>query len=158
MVNRRLAHRCSCLPMIGSLTPPMRGQRVLPDNVELVIPGGMQAAPYAVISRSKTFVRIRLRNRVRTRPSPDSPARGHGAPTEGPESLRYALNQGWVGSFRNILQKNANHRVQEFASQYNLRKRGTTEIMGVLADGGVGKRLYYRERIVDNLLLSGAQR
>ena len=70
------------------------------------------------------------------------------------------LKRGHVGKFHKISPKHMDRYVQEFAARHNfLREADTIDIMGAVArtDGGVGKRLRYRELIADNGLASGAR-
>ncbi len=77
--------------------------------------------------------------------------------TQGIEAFWSLFKRGYHGTFHKISPKHMDRYVTEFASRHNLRERDTIEIMGAVADGGVGKRLRYRELIADNGLSSGAR-
>ena len=77
--------------------------------------------------------------------------------TNGIESLWSMMKRAHKGTFHKISPKHLDRYVQEFSARHNLREVDTIDIMGAVADGGVGKRLRYRELIADNGLPSGAQ-
>ncbi len=61
-------------------------------------------------------------------------------------------------TFHKMPPKHLDRYISEFAARHNLREADTIEVMGAVADGGVGKRLRYRDLIADNGLDSGARR
>ena len=67
------------------------------------------------------------------------------------------LKRSHTGTFHKLSPKHMDRYVQEFAARHNMRDRDTIDMMGTVADGGVGKRLRYRELIADNGLSSGAR-
>ena len=79
------------------------------------------------------------------------------AHTNGMESFWSMLKRGHQGTFHKMSPKHLDRYVQEFAGRHNLRDADTIDIMAAIADGGVGKRLRYRELIADNGLDSGAR-
>lgn len=56
-----------------------------------------------------------------------------------------------------ISPKYLDRHVQEFAARHSMHEHNTIDIIGAVADGGVGKRLRYRELIPDHGLASGAR-
>ena len=77
--------------------------------------------------------------------------------TNGIESLWSMFKRAHKGTFHKISPKHLDRYVQEFAARHNLREEDTIDIMAAVANGGVGKRLRYRELIEDNGLDSGAR-
>ena len=75
----------------------------------------------------------------------------------GMEAFWSLFKRGYHGTFHKMSPKHLDRYVQEFAARHNLRERDTIDMMGAVADGGVGKRLRYRELIADNGLSSGAR-
>ena len=79
------------------------------------------------------------------------------AHVNGMESFWSMMKRAHTGTFHKFSPKHLDRYVQEFAARHNLREADTIDIMGAVADGGVGKRLRYRELIADNGLASGAR-
>ncbi len=79
------------------------------------------------------------------------------AHTNGMESFWSMLKRSHTGTFHNLSPKHLDRYVQEFSARHNLRDRDTIDIMSAVAEGGVGKRLRYRDLIADNGLSSGAR-
>ena len=77
--------------------------------------------------------------------------------TNGIEALWAMIKRSHKGTFHKISPKHLDRYVQEFAARHNLREADTIDIMAAIADGGVGKRLRYRELIADNGLDNGAR-
>lgn len=80
------------------------------------------------------------------------------AHTQGIESFWAMLKRAHKGTFHKMPPKHLDRYISEFAARHNLREADTIEIMGAVADGGIGKRLRYRDLIADNGLDSGARR
>ncbi len=68
-----------------------------------------------------------------------------------------SLKRSHAGTFHKISPKHLDRYVQEFAARHNMREHDTIDMMAAVADGGVGKRLRYRELIADNGLPSAAR-
>ncbi len=79
------------------------------------------------------------------------------AHTNGIESFWSMMKRAHMGTFHKISPKHLDRYVQEFATRHNLREADTVDIMGSLAAGTVGKRLRYRDLIVDNGLDNGGR-
>ncbi len=79
------------------------------------------------------------------------------AHTNGVESFWAMLKRAHKGTFHKFSRKHMHRYVDEFVTRHNLREGDTICIMAAMADGGVGKRLRYRELIADNGLPSGAR-
>ena len=79
------------------------------------------------------------------------------AHTNGMESFWSMLKRSHTGTFHKISPKHLDRYVQEFAARHNLRDLDTIDIMSAVAEGGVGKRLRYRELIADNGLSSASR-
>ena len=77
--------------------------------------------------------------------------------TNGIESLWSMMKRAHKGTFHKLSPKHLDRYVQEFAARHNLREQDTIDIMAAIAEGGVGKRLRYRDLIADNGRASGAQ-
>lgn len=69
------------------------------------------------------------------------------AHTNGMESFWSLLKRGYHGTFHHFSEKHTDRYVAEFAGRHNLRERDTIDMMGVLAEQAVGKRLRYRDLI-----------
>ena len=118
---------------------------------------GTHAAPGATIYTDEARAYSGMSNRESVNHSKGEYVRDDGVSTNGIESFWSMLKRGHVGTFHKISPKHMDRYVGEFAARHNLRERDTIDIMGAVADGGVGKRLRYRELIADNGLSSGAQ-
>ena len=79
------------------------------------------------------------------------------AHTNGLESFWSMLKRAHGGTFHKMSPKHLDRYVQEFAARHNLRDQDTIDIMSAVADGGVGKRLRYKDLIADIGLPSGAR-
>ena len=79
------------------------------------------------------------------------------AHTNGMESFWATIERAHKGVFHKFSKKHLDRYVQEFVSRHNLRERDTVDIMEAIAQGGIGKRLRYKELIADNGLPSGAR-
>jgi len=77
--------------------------------------------------------------------------------TNGIESLWSTMKRAHKGIFHKMSPKHLDRYVGEFPARHNLREADTIDIMGAIADGGVGKRLRYRELIAVNGLASGTR-
>ena len=80
------------------------------------------------------------------------------AHTNGMESFWAMIKRSYTGTFHKLSPKHLERYIQEFAARHNLREQDTIDIMGAVFDGGVGKRLRYKDLIADNGLSSGARR
>ena len=118
---------------------------------------GAHAAPGATIYTDEARAYSGMPNRESVNHSAGEYVRDDGVSTNGVESFWSMLKRGHVGTFHKISPKHMDRYVQEFAARHNLREADTIDIMGAVADGGVGKRLRYRELIADNGLASGAR-
>ena len=98
-----------------------------------------------------------MENRESVNHSKGEYVRDDGVSTNGVESCWSRLKRGHVGTFHKISPKHMERYIQEFAARHNLRERDTIDQVGAVADGGVGKRLRYRELIADNGQPSGAR-
>ena len=79
------------------------------------------------------------------------------AHTNGMESFWATIERAHKGVFHKFSKKHLDRYVQEFVTRHNLRARDTIDIMEAIAEGGIGKRLRYKELIADNGLPSGAR-
>lgn len=79
------------------------------------------------------------------------------AHVNGRESFWSMMKRAHTGTFHKFSPKHLNRYVQEFAARHNMREADTIDILGVVAVGGVGKRLRYSDLIADNGLSSGAR-
>ena len=77
--------------------------------------------------------------------------------TNGMESFWSMLKRAHKGTFHKFSKKHMHRYVDEFVTRHNLREGDTICIMAAIANGGVGKRLRYKELIADNGLPSGAR-
>ncbi|MDE0002608.1 MAG: transposase [Rhodospirillaceae bacterium] len=77
--------------------------------------------------------------------------------TNGIESHCSMMKRAHTGTFQKISPKHLDRYVQEFAGRHNMRDSDAIDIMGAIADGGVGKRLQYEDLIADNDSDSGAR-
>ena len=118
---------------------------------------GTHAATGATIYTDEARAYSGMPNRESVTHSADEYVRDDGVSTNGMESFWSMLKRGHAGTFHKISPKHMDRYVQEFAARHNLREADTIEIMGAVADGGIGKRLRYRELIADNGLASGAR-
>ena len=118
---------------------------------------GTHAAPDAAIYTDEARAYSGLSNRESVNHSKGEYVRDDGVSTNGMESFWSMFKRGHVGTFHKISPKHLDRYVQEFAARHNLREADTIDIIGAVADGGVGKRLRYRELIADNGLASGAR-
>lgn len=74
------------------------------------------------------------------------------------ESFWSMIKRSYTGTFHKISPKHLERYILEFASRHNLRENGTIDIMGAVFDGGIGKRLRYKELTADNGPSSGARK
>ena len=118
---------------------------------------GAHAAPGATIYTDEGSPYRSMENRESVSHKAGEYVRDDGVSTNGIESFWSMLKRGHVGTFHKMSPKHMDRYVSEFASRHNMRERNTIDIMGAVADGGVGKRLRYRELIADNGLASGAR-
>ena len=79
------------------------------------------------------------------------------AHTNGIESFWATLKRAHKGTFHKISPKHMDRYAQQFAGKHNARENDTIKQMVNVAAGMVGKRLMYRDQIVDNGLASGAR-
>ena len=79
------------------------------------------------------------------------------ANVNGMESFWSLMKRTHTGTFHKFSSKHLDRYVQEFATRHNLREADTIDIMGAVADGGIGKCLRYRELIADNGLTNSAR-
>ncbi len=79
------------------------------------------------------------------------------AHTNGMESFWATIERAHKGVFHKFSKKHLDRYVQEFVTRHNLREQGTIDIMEAIAEGGIGKRLRYKDLIADNGLPSGAR-
>ena len=139
-------------------TGAVRAQAIeAPDKETLSAFIGTHAASDATIYTDEARAYSRMPNRESVNHSAGEYVRDDGVSTNGMESFWSMLKRGHVGTFHKISPKHMNRYVQEFAARHNLREAGTIDIMGAVANGGIGKRLRYRELIADNGLASGAR-
>ena len=118
---------------------------------------GAHAAPDAAIYTDEARAYSGLPNRETVNHSAGEYVTDDGVSTNGIESLWSMFKRGHVGTFHKLSPKHMGRYVGEFAGRHNMRDRDTIDMMGAVADGGVGKRLRYRELIADNGLSSGAR-
>ena len=118
---------------------------------------GAHAAPGATIYTDEGSPYRSMENRESVSHKAGEYVRDDGVSTNGIESFWSMLKRGHVGTFHKMSPKHMDRYVQEFAARHNLREADTIDIIGAVADGGVGKRLRYRELIADNGLASGAR-
>ena len=111
---------------------------------------GAHTAPGATIYTDEARAYSGLPNRESVNHSAGEYVRDDGVSTNGVESFWSMLKRGHVGTFHKMSPKHLDRYVQEFAARHNMRERDTIDMMGAVADGGVGKRLRYRELIADN--------
>ena len=116
---------------------------------------GAHAALGAAIYTDEARAYSGLPNRESVNHSAGEYVRDDGVSTNGVESLWSMLKWSHVGTFHKISPKHMDRYLAEVVSRHNLRERDTIDMMG--ADGGIGKRLRYRELIADNGLSSGAR-
>ena len=69
------------------------------------------------------------------------------AHTNGIESAWSMLKRGYVGTYHHWSGKHCDRYVQEFAGRHNVRPLDTSEQMGAMAEGAVGRRLRYADLI-----------
>ncbi len=139
-------------------TGAVRAQTVeAADKETLTAFVGAHAAPDAAVYTDEARAYGGLPNRESVNHSAGEYVRDDGVSTNGIESFWSMLKRGHVGTFHKLSPKHMDRYVQEFAARHNMRERDTIDMMGVVADGGVGKRLRYRELIADNGLSSGAR-
>ena len=79
------------------------------------------------------------------------------AHTNGIESFWATLKRAHKGVYHKISPKHLQRYVNGFASRHNVRDADTIDQMSGLIREMVGKRLMYRDLIVDNGLASGAR-
>ena len=79
------------------------------------------------------------------------------AHTNGIESFWATLKRAHKGVYHKISPKHLDRYAQQFAGKHNARERNTIEQMEDVVAGMIGKRLMYRDLIVDNVLSSGAR-
>ena len=79
------------------------------------------------------------------------------AHTNGIESFWATLKRAHKGTFHKISPKHLDRYAQQFAGKHNARENDTIEQMEDVVAGMIGKRLMYRDLIVDNGLESGAR-
>ena len=118
---------------------------------------GAHAVPGATIYTDEGSPYRSMENRESVSHKSGEYVRDDGVSTNGIESFWSMLKRGHVGTFHKMSPKHMDRYVQEFAARHNLREADTIDIIGAIADGGVGKRLRYRELIADNGLESGAR-
>ena len=118
---------------------------------------GTHAAPGAAIYTDEARAYSGMPNRESVNHSAGEYVRDDGVSTNRMENFWSMLKRGHVGTFHKMSPKHLDRYVQEFAARHNLRESDTIDIMGAVADGGVGKRLRYRELIADNGLASGVR-
>ena len=118
---------------------------------------GTHAAPGAAIYTDEGSPYRSIPNRESVNHSKGEYVRDDGVSTNGIESFWSMLKRSHVGTFHKMSPKHMDRYVQEFAARHNLREADTIDIIGAVADGGLGKRLRYRELIADNGLSSGAR-
>ena len=118
---------------------------------------GAHAAPGATIYTDEGSPYRGMENRESVSHKAGEYVRDDGVSTNGIESFWSMLKRGHVGTFHKMSPKHMDRYVQEFAARHNLREADTIDIIAAVADGGVGKRLRYRDLIADNGLDSGAR-
>ncbi|MDE0201341.1 MAG: IS1595 family transposase [Rhodospirillaceae bacterium] len=118
---------------------------------------GAHAAPDAAIYTDEARAYSGLPNRETVNHSAGEYVTDDGVSTNGIESLWSMFKRGHVGTFHKMSPKHMGRYVGEFAGRHNMRDRDTIDMMAAVADGGVGKRLRYRELIADNGLSSAAR-
>ena len=139
-------------------TGAVRAQTVeAADKETLAAFVGTHAAPDAAIYTDEARAYSGLPNRESVNHSAGEYVRDDGVSTQGIESFWSMLKRSHTGTFHKLSPKHMDRYVQEFAARHNMRDRDTIDMMGTVADGGVGKRLRYRELIADNGLSSGAR-
>ena len=79
------------------------------------------------------------------------------AHTNGMESFWATLKRAHKGVYHKISPKHINRYVRQFAGKHNAREHNTIAQMQNVVAGMIGKRLMYRDLIVDNGLPSGAR-
>ena len=79
------------------------------------------------------------------------------AHTNGMESFWSTIERAHKGVFHKFSKKHLDRYVQEFVARHNLRERDTIDIMAATAEGGIGKRLRYKDLIAGNGLPNGAR-
>lgn len=138
-------------------TGAVRAQTVeAADKETLAAFVGTHAAPDATIYTDEARAYSGLPNRESVNHSKGEYVRDN-VSTNGVESFWSMLKRSHAGTFHKLSPKHMDRYVQEFAARHNMRERDTIDMMGAVADGGLGKRLRYRELIADNGLNSGAR-
>ena len=79
------------------------------------------------------------------------------AHTNGIESFWATLKRAHKGTFHKISAKHIDRYAQQFAGKHNARENDTIAQMQNVVAGMIGKRLMYRDLIVDKGLASGAR-
>lgn len=70
--------------------------------------------------------------------------------TNGIESLWSMFKRGYVGIYHHVSEAHLHRYINEFTGRHNIRPLDTSEQMGRVAEGLVGKRLRYTELVADD--------